>query len=145
MGFSKIIPQAKAKTGVFKIATVRMRETAAFRLQLSMPSALYTLHFGAAARLNIEIGNGTDEGKLLLLPGSEGDFKPTFMRQTVIIRLPELDWPPQFKMEADDPEYRKADAVGGMLLTLPEWAWNKERQTSILKARQQVARERAAQ
>lgn len=144
MGFSLIVPPAKVKSGTFKIATVA-RQGGAYKLMMSIPSAIYTQHFGKAERLMIHLGEGADQGKMLIEPAEKGLFKPTFLKHAVILRFPDLDWPPQFKIDAADPEYRKAAPEGGMLLTLPEWAWNKERQTSILKARQQVARERAAQ
>lgn len=111
---------------------------------LSIPSARYTAAFGAAERLTIRIGNGPDKGKMLLAADADGAFKPTFLKSTVILRLPELDFAPQFKAEAADPETRKS-ADGALIVTLPDWAWDPERQKAIVMARQQVARERAVE
>ncbi|TCN30312.1 hypothetical protein [Sinorhizobium americanum] len=111
MGFSLIVPPAKVKTGSFKIATVA-RQGGAYKLLMSIPSAIYTQHFGAAERLTIQLGDGADAGTMLLQPDEGGLFKPTFLKHATIIRFPELDWPPQFKMEAADPEFRKANGGG---------------------------------
>ncbi|WP_411033817.1 hypothetical protein [Shinella sp. BYT-45] len=141
MAFETIIPQAKARTGVFKIMSVA-RQGGAFRLVLSMPSARYTAAFGDAARLTVKIGKGSDAGKLLLVADAEGAFKPTFLKTAVIVRFPELDFAPDFAAVAEDPETRRT--ADGLVITLPEWAWNEERQKAIRKAREQVARERGA-
>lgn len=72
-----------------------------------------------------------------------GHFKPTFFKSHVLLRLPELECAPEFKMAAIDPEHRQTK--DGMLIILPEWAWNKERQKAIKLARDKVARERQAE
>lgn len=140
MGFATIVPPPKS-TASFKIASLAVRG-GSHKLQISMPTAIYTQFFGAAERLTIEIGSGPDEGKMLLRTDPNGLFKPTLLKRCAIIRFPELEWAPDFGIDLSAPEYSKA-AGGGMLLNLPDWAWSKERQTAIRKAREQVARERA--
>ena len=51
-----------------------------------------------------------------------------------------MEWSPDFKMEPIDPEHRQTK--DGLVITLPEWAWSRERQKAIKAARDQVARER---
>lgn len=106
-----------------------------------MPSARFTAAFGDAGKLTVKIGKGPDEGKMLLVADPQGAFKPTFFKTAVIIRLPGLDFAPAFEATAEDPETKKT--ADGLVITLPEWAWNKERQKAIALARDQVARERA--
>lgn len=145
MAFTTIIPVPKAATGVFKISTVSMRAGAPFKLQISMPSAQYTSHFGAAEKLTIQLGTGVDEGKMQILADGAGAFKPTMMRNTAIIRFGALDFVPQFQMVTEKPEIRRAPGhQGGIIIDLPEWVWSKERQDAIAKARAHVARERTA-
>lgn len=143
MAFETIVPKAAVKSGAFKIMSVA-RQGGAFRLVLSIPSTRYTLAFGQADRLTVKIGSGSDEGRMALIPDPQGAFKPTFLKHAVILRLPELDFTPQFKAEAADPETKKS-TDGGLIVTLPEWAWKAERQKAILKAREHVERERAAE
>lgn len=140
MSFETIVPQKKASTGVFKIMSVA-RQGGAFRLVLSMPSVRYSAAFGDAGLLTIKIGKGPDEGKMPLAADPAGAFKPSFFKTAVIIRLPTLDFAPPFENVAEEPETRKT--ADGLVVTLPEWAWNAERQKAIAKAREQVARERA--
>lgn len=142
MGFSMIIPTPKAKTGVIKISTNK-RGGGPFRLQISIPSALSTILFKDAERFDLLIGEGSDKGKLMLKPNADGHFKPTFMKHTVIFRLPETAWTPQIAMSTDDPKRREAEG-GGIVIDLPDWV-DEERWKSIQKARQQVARERGAE
>lgn len=143
MAFETILPKTPVKSGSFKIMSVA-RQGGAYRLVLSIPSTRWTLAFGQAERLTVRIGSGADEGRMALIPDPDGAFKPTFLKHAVILRLPELDFAPQFKAEAADPETKKTPE-GALIVTLPEWAWNAERQKGILKARQQVERERAGE
>lgn len=140
MAFEIIKAVPKKSKGVFKIMSTA-RQGGAFRLVISMPSAQYTGAFGASERLTIKIGKGVDDGKMLLVADPEGAFRPTFLKFAVIVRLPELDFAPQFAAETENPETQKA--TDGLVIMLPEWAWNAERQKAISKAREQVARERS--
>lgn len=142
MAFETIEPPAKAKTGVFKIMSVA-RQGGAFRLVISMPSARYTAAFGDAGTLTVKIGKGVDEGKMLLVADPAGAFKPVFFKTAVIIRMPDLEFAPSFAANAEDPETKKT--ADGLVISLPEWAWNKERQKAIALARDRVARERASE
>lgn len=111
MGFSMIIPTPKAKTGVIKISTIQPGG-GTFKLQISIPSALFTILFKAAEKFDLLIGEGTDKGKLMLKPNVDGHFKPTFMKHSVIFRLPETPWTPQLAMSSEDPKRREAEGGG---------------------------------
>jgi hypothetical protein len=111
MGFSMIVPAPKAKTGTFKISTVSMRGSP-FRLQISIPSALFTLMFKQADKFDLLLGEGVDKGKMMLKPDASGHFKPTFMKHTVIFRLPETAWTPQIALAAEDPKRREVEGGG---------------------------------
>jgi hypothetical protein len=139
MGFSMIVPSPKAKAGTFKISTVSMRG-GPFRLQISIPSVLFTLLFKQAERFDLLLGENGDKGKMMLRPTDSGHFKPTFMKHTVIFRLPETAWTPQIALAAEDPKRREAEG-GAIVIDLPDWM-EEERWKAIQKARQQVSRER---
>lgn len=139
MGFSMIVPAPKAKTGTFKISTVSMRGSP-FRLQISIPAALFTLLFKQAERFDLLVGENGDKGKLMLKPSDAGHFKPTFMKHTVIFRLPETAWTPQIALAAEDPKRREVEG-GAIVIDLPDWM-EEERWKAIQKARLQVTRER---
>ncbi|MBY5849646.1 hypothetical protein [Rhizobium leguminosarum] len=139
MGFSMIVPAPKAKAGTLKISTVSMRG-GPWRLQISIPSALFTLLFKQAEQFDLLIGENGDKGKLMLKPTTSGHFKPTFMKHTVIFRLPETAWTPQIALACEDPKRREAEG-GAIVIDLPEWM-EEERWKAIQKARQQVSRER---
>lgn len=141
MGFSLIVPPAKVKTGKLTISCGG-RAGGAFVLMISMPHSLWTLNFGDAERCDLKIGQGQDEGKMLITAPSDGGghFKPTFFKSNILLRLPPMDWSPDFKMKPIDPEHRQTK--DGLVISLPEWAWSKERQKAIRAARDQVARER---
>lgn len=106
-----IVPAPRAKTGTFKISTVSLRG-GPFRLQISIPSALFTLLFKDAEQFDLLIGDGGDKGKMMLKPNESGHFKPTFMKHTVIFRLPETDWTPKIALAAEDPKRREAPGGG---------------------------------
>ncbi|OWV67916.1 hypothetical protein ATY76_13390 [Rhizobium sp. R339] len=139
MGFSMIVPAPKAKTGTFKISTVSMRG-GPWRLQISIPAALFTLLFKNAERFDLLMGDNGDKGKLMMKPNESGHFKPTFMKHTVIFRLPETDWTPQIALAFEDPKRREVQG-GAIVIDLPDWM-EEERWKAIQKARQQVSRER---
>jgi len=146
MTFSLIVPMAKVKSGKLTISC-NNRQGGAFRLMLSLPHPLWTVNFGQAERCDVQIGQGTDAGKLLVSrpldsngSGGGGHFKPTFFKTNILLRLPAMDWAPDFKMAAIEAEHRQTR--DGLLITLPDWAWNKERQRAIKSARDQVSRER---
>lgn len=139
MGFSMIVPTPKAKTGTFKISTVSMRG-GPFRLQISIPSALFTLLFKQAEKFDLLMGEGSDKGKMMIKPNEAGHFKPVFMKHTVIFRLPEMAGTPQITLVSDDPKRREVEG-GAIVIELPEWM-DEERWKSIQKARLQVSRER---
>ncbi|AID18393.1 hypothetical protein PPF1_80 [Rhizobium phage vB_RleM_PPF1] len=122
MGFSMIVPTPKAKTGTFKISTVSMRG-GPFRLQISIPSALFTLLFKQAERFDLLVGDNGDKGKLMLKPSDVGHFKPTFMKHTVIFRLPETAWTPQIALAAEDPKRREVE--GGRSSSNCRTGWTK--------------------
>lgn len=139
MPFKMIVPEYKVKTGRFTVSCVAVRG-GPFKLTLSMPHAMFVTWFGDVEKINIHEGEGADIGKLLMAGDNEsGHFKPTFMKHTVIIRLPIRPWAPELAMAGQEVEYRQTK--DGLLVTLPEWAWNKERQTAIKLARQQVQKE----
>jgi hypothetical protein len=144
MGFTTIIPVPKAATGIFKISTVCMRKGGDFKLQISMPSAQFTNYFGTAEKLTVQIGTGADQGKMQILCDGNGAFKPRLMKHAALIRFGVLDFVPQLQMLTEKPEVRRVtvDAASGIVIDLPEWVWNKDRQEAIAKARGQVARER---
>lgn len=144
MAFTTIIPVPKAQTGVFKISTFAMRKGGEFKLQISMPSAQFTQYFGAGAKLTVQIGSGPDEGKMQIIADEGGAFKPQMMKRAVILRFGVLDFVPQFAMVSEKPELRRIANGRGIVIDLPEWVWNKDRQTAIAKARAQVAAERRA-
>ncbi|KEC73176.1 hypothetical protein RLPCCGM1_c1292 [Rhizobium leguminosarum bv. phaseoli CCGM1] len=139
MGFSMIVPTPKAKTGTFKISTVSMRG-GPFRLQISIPSALFTLLFRTFEQFDLMIGEGSDKGKMMIKPSHTGHFKPTFMKHAVIFRLPEMAGTPQIALTAEDPKRREVEG-GAIVIDLPDWM-DEERWKAILRARQQVSRER---
>lgn len=139
MGFSMIVPTPKAKTGAFKISTVSMRG-APFRLQISIPSALFTLLFKQAERFDLLLGENGDKGKMMIKPTDAGHFKPTFMKHTVIFRLPETNWTPQIALSFEEPKRREVEG-GAIIIELPDWM-DEERWKSIQRARHQVSRER---
>lgn len=139
MAFSLIVPQHKIKTGKLTVSS-SAAPGGEFRLLLSLPHALWTVNFGQADSCDIQIGEGTDAGKLLIsAPDRGGHFKPTFFKTNILIRLPRLDWMPDFKEKPFDPEHRQIK--DGLLITLPEWAWNKDRQKAMRLARAQVEKE----
>ena len=123
MGFSMIVPAPRAKTGTFKISTVSLRG-GPFRLQISIPSALFTLLFKDAEQFDLLIGDGGDKGKMMLKPNESGHFKPTFMKHTVIFRLPETDWTPKIALAAEDPKRREAPG-GGRSSSICPTGWTK--------------------
>ncbi|MBB4520510.1 UNVERIFIED_ORG: hypothetical protein M2435_001290 [Rhizobium sophorae] len=139
MGFSMIIPTPKAKTGVIKISTIQPGG-GTFKLQINIPSPLFTILFKTAERFDLLIGEGSDKGKLMLKPNVDGHFKPTFMKHSVLFRLPETPWTPQLAMSSDDPKRREVEG-GGIVIDLPDWV-DEDRWKAIQKARLQVARER---
>lgn len=141
MGFNLIIPAPKAKPGVIRIATIKIRN-GPWRLQLSFPAAQFDLLFKQAEKFDLLLGDGADAGKMLIRPNAAGHFKPTFMKHTRIFRLPEMDKTPQLQLSHEEPERREMQG-GGIVLTLPNWM-EEERWKAILKAREQVSRERAA-
>ncbi|WP_420406934.1 hypothetical protein [Hoeflea sp.] len=140
MPFSPIKPVAAAPVGSIKIRS-QLRKTG-WTLMLSIPVTLMAKArwFEIPERLIVGIGNGRDEGKLQIIgeanPGT--GIKPTVMKHTVIFRLPPLEWMPQFEKQQADlaAEYSE----GGIVISLPEWAWSKDRQKAI----ETVARQQAA-
>lgn len=144
MGFTMIAPEAKTKPGQVTISCSAARNGADPKLMVSIPSAVWGVVFGADEKCNVMVGAGADEGKLLIAKvGDTGHFKPTFFRSHVLVRLPRLDWMPDFPMKSIECENRQRPE--GLVITMPEWAWSRERQTAIKKAKQQVAREQEAQ
>lgn len=139
MPFAMLMPAHKVKTGKLTVSCNQMR-AGPFRLLISMPHPIYAAALGDAEMVDLHWGHGTDSGKLKITrTAGGGHFKPTFLKHTVLIRLPPSDAAPDFKMEPVDPEHRQVP--DGLVIELPEWAWNKERQKAIKLARQQVARE----
>lgn len=141
MAFQMIVPPHKVKPGKLTISCNAMR-SGPFKLMISIPHPIFTGCFGAAEKVDLHWGSGADEGKLLInAPEGGGHFKPPFLKHTVLIRMPPTEYTPDFKMAAFDPEHRQTPA--GLVIDLPEWAWNKERQKAIRAARAQVSKERA--
>jgi hypothetical protein len=143
MAFSLIVPAHKVSPGKLTVSCNSMGGGPC-RLQVSMPHLMFDTNFPKADKVDLLWGTGTDAGKLLITaPAGGGHFKPTFLKHCVLLRLPPREDTPDFKMAPIDPEHRQTP--DGLVVMLPEWAWNKERQTAIRKAKEQVARERAAE
>lgn len=140
MGFTAIEPVNVAAPGVLTIRTVKSK--AGWRLMLSIPSVcmIKAKWFNPPTTLLALIGDGSDAGKLLLKEedkGQEGKgIKVTVMKHTCLMRLPIQDWMPQLEFEpaAVDPVVYGEKQI---VLTLPEWAWNKDRQKAIEIVRKQ--------
>ena len=141
MAFKQLIPTAKVKQGVFRIATVRRGKNSDFKLQLTIPSTIYTRAFGEAEHVNVFLGEGTDAGKLMMQPadgGSPEAFKPTPLKNCFILLL-RTEHTPQIELEFNDPAVR-IRAGESMTIDLPDWAhvpgqWKEiEKARSIAKA-----------
>lgn len=139
MNFRMIVPEHKVKPGRLTMAS-RNRGGGAFRLHISMPHSMYQGALGKGEKINIAWGEGASAGKLQISSSDAGHFKPSFLKHCVMIMLPPLDVAPDFKMEPGEVEHRQTPQ--GMVIDMPEWAWNAERQTAIRLARNQVAKER---
>ncbi|MDI7864325.1 hypothetical protein MRS76_20510 [Rhizobiaceae bacterium n13] len=144
MGFTLLAPKPKATAGAFRVSTVQFRKGADWRLVISMPSAEYTMHFGAAEKFDLLLGDGADIGKLMIRANSEGGFKPTMLKHCAVFRLPETDGAPQGEFKTEDPDRARA-AEGTLVVTLPEWAWNPERWKAVLAARGVAQRQQNAE
>ena len=141
MGFTRLTPVAKVKSGTFKIAAVQRGKKSPFKLQLTIPSTDYTRAFGAAERLAVYLGDGPDAGKLMLEPTTEAEgFKPAALRNCFVLVLPETDTTPQIPLTFENPERRINDGKS-MVVDLPEWAHIKGRWQEIQKARSIAAQQ----
>jgi hypothetical protein len=143
MAFNLIVPPPKVKTGCFRISTVKLRG-GPHKVQISIPSTMFTLLFKDAEKFDLLLGDGSDKGKLLIKPTTDGHFKPTFMKHAVLLRLPETEWTPQIDLSYDDPERREVQG-GGLVVILPNWLAEEGKWKEIANARAQVAREREVQ
>lgn len=144
MGFTALAPAVRVKSGVFKVSTIKPRRDGdPWGLSVTVPSVEFAKRFGTAATFNLLLGHGADEGKLMIQPAEGGAFKPAALRNCFVFRLPASDTWPSGAFVADDPERVTRD--GALIVTLPEWAWNKERQKAIALARAHVAAGRKAE
>lgn len=141
MAFSLIKPAVPmAGAGKIRIRTVDSK--AGWKILLSIPTVLMAKAkwFDPPSHLVVMIGDGPDAGKLQLVAETEETkgqgIKVAMMRRTCMLRLPVQEWMPQL---AFDPEAidEVAYSEGRMVLALPEWAWNKDRQRAIGIARRQ--------
>ncbi|MBT56210.1 MAG: hypothetical protein CMF72_22765 [Mameliella sp.] len=137
MGFKVIEPVQASQSGIIKLRTKQTK--AGWGLLLSIPTTclIKAKWFDPPQALVAMFGDGEDQGKLRLLAETEATtgkgIKLAMMKRTAMIRLPRQDWMPEMDLSAEDIE--AAYAEGQIDLTLPEWAWSKERQRAIELAR----------
>lgn len=146
MAFTLLSPAAKVTPGTFAISTVRMgrRDDSPWRLQIKIPTSEFTIRFGDASRFDLLLGDGPDAGALLIRVNEEGGaFRPTRLKSVCIFRLPPTDATPQIEFKGEDPK-RKMTSEGGLIVLLPEWAWEPGRWQSIRDARAIAQRQNAA-
>ncbi|MDO1582408.1 hypothetical protein [Rhizobium oryzicola] len=146
MGFTKLSPPEKAKTGCLKIFTAQWGgRNAQMRIAISIPGALYTIAFGAAEKLDLFLGDGSDLGKLMLKPAEgDGGFKVKMLKNTFIVTLPVTEDIPQISLKYDNPDHRTR-AGESLVIDLPEWAFVKGKWREIQKARATASAQNSAQ
>lgn len=140
MAFNLIKPATPMPgSGEIRIRTVKSKH--GYKLMLSVPGTCMAKAkwFDPPAALLVEIGDGTDAGKLRLIEEDKDQkgqgIKVTVMKHTCLLRLPVQDWMPQMAFDPHKVEAAYSDRQ--MILTLPQWAWNKDRQRAIEVARKQ--------
>jgi hypothetical protein len=139
MPFNMLMPQPKKTAAVSISSGCGRGKNEAYRLTVSIPTTIYTLAFNDADKVNISLGTGTDEGKLLIVPSEAGHFETKHLMHTVLIKLPaNPDITPDFDMKDDNVE-RREWPEGALVLTLPTWA-NKTTYEGIKKARAEAAK-----
>ena len=143
MAYKQLIPVVKVKQGVFRIATVRRGKNSDFKLQLTIPSTIYTRAFGTAEFVNVYLGEGTDAGKLHIEAtdsASPEAFKPTPLKNCFILLL-QTEHTPQIELEFNDPVIR-IRAGESLTIDLPDWAHVPGQWKEIQKARSLAKAER---
>ena len=140
MAFTPIKPVAVSLPHAIMARTIKAdRKGSAWKLQISVPNTCMgkAKWFNAPERLMVLIGDGPDEGKLLIREeqGEEKGIKVGHLKHTCMFRLPVQDWMPQMDIEPHEVKAVYSDKQ--IILALPEWAWNKDRQRAIDVARRQ--------
>lgn len=132
MAFKMLVPPPK-KGASISVTTAAGRG-GSWTVQLNIPTTIFTIRFGEAAKFDLMLGEGEDEGKLLIKPNPTGHFSPKMMKHTAIFKLPlGDDRTPTETMKVDGIETRE-QSDGSMLVELPTWC-QKGQYAKIVEAR----------
>lgn len=146
MAFVRIEVKPKARAGLpVKVAMMRLR--AKTLMAVTLAHAVDASVFGEVKFADPLLGEGPDEGKLLLVPSSGAGVKLARMKWCVRLLLASPTFP-EAKFDAVAAEHEIvdwADSETGkaLLVHLPEWAWKPERAKAIADTRAQIEAEQA--
>jgi hypothetical protein len=140
MAFTVLKPApAAVAAGVPQVRTVKRKDGLILMLSIPTTGMAKAKWFTPPEKLVVMIGTGDDAGKLMLLEESNATaghgIKVTVMKHTCLLRLPRQDWMPEIDFKPGEMAALYGDKE--IRLTLPEWAWNKDRQKAIDLARRQ--------